>query len=165
VRIQALKGKHFTSLTVIERAGSDSRGQSLWLCQCVCGKKFNVIGYALTSGNTKSCGCLKTKKIIQFNKEHAKHGMKNTPTYRSWRAMHQRCRLSTNASWKYYGGLGVKVCKRWNDFRNFLKDMGIRPSGRTLDRKRPSGNYKPSNCRWATPLEQRHNRRVSHGAI
>jgi hypothetical protein len=73
-----------------------------------------------------------------------------------------KCRcLNTNAgNYRKYGALGVRVCKRWLQFSNFLADMGARPAGTSLDRyPNPSGNYKPTNCRWATSYQQRHNRR------
>jgi hypothetical protein len=76
-----------------------------------------------------------------------------TPTYNSWRGMKRRCRAPN----KHY--VGVKLCRRWESFELFLLDMGERPPGKTLDRRRPAGNYTPANCRWATYSEQRRNRR------
>jgi hypothetical protein len=60
--------------------------------------------------------------------------------------------------YRYYGGKGVSVCDRWNEFVNFLADMGEPPSGASLDRIDSSGDYDPSNCRWATAVEQNTNR-------
>lgn len=88
-----------------------------------------------------------------------KHGWANTPTYWTWSGMLSRCRDPRNASYKSYGAQGITVCERWHDFLNFLADMGPRPEGKTLDRINGNGNYEPSNCRWATPKEQRANQR------
>lgn len=71
-----------------------------------------------------------------------------------------RVRNPRRKDWPLYGGRGVTVVPRWFDFDNFLKDMGERPEGKTLDRyPNKDGNYEPGNCRWATPLEQVQNRR------
>lgn len=75
--------------------------------------------------------------------------------------MKKRCNNPKNHNYPYYGGRGIRVCERWNDFENFLADMGVRPEGTTLDRKNSNGNYEPDNCRWATKVEQRNNRRDS----
>jgi hypothetical protein len=74
--------------------------------------------------------------------------------------MRARCNNSRIAAYSDYGGRGIKVCERWNDFSLFLQDMGPRPSRRhTLDRIDNDAGYEPTNCRWATKEEQSKNRR------
>lgn len=86
-------------------------------------------------------------------------GRTTTPEFRTWLAMRQRCNYVHSAKYARYGGRGIKVCKRWESFENFLADMGPRPAEKTLDRYPDrNGNYEPSNCRWATALEQAANR-------
>jgi hypothetical protein len=80
-----------------------------------------------------------------------------SPTYISWQGMRSRCRNSAREKFSRYGGRGIEICDRWNDFANFLADMGERPAGTSLDRIDNDGNYEPGNCRWATPAEQRNN--------
>jgi|SRR5688572_4809820 len=73
----------------------------------------------------------------------------------AWRNMKSRCYNPNMKGYKYYGGRGIKVCKRWHKFDNFLADMGEPPSKEhVLDRLKTSKDYSLSNCRWATYDEQ-----------
>jgi hypothetical protein len=85
----------------------------------------------------------------------------STPTYRSWEGMKRRCLSPKATNYHLYGAKGVTVCERWLTFDNFLADMGVRPSGLTLDRIDGSKGYEPGNCRWATRLSQNQNRTFS----
>lgn len=91
------------------------------------------------------------------NKNRLTHGMTKTATYSSWVAMISRCKYPTNDRYKNYGGRGISVCEEWKDFNNFLKDMGVRPKGKTLDRIDVNGNYNKENCRWSSSHTQYRN--------
>lgn len=163
-----LTGQVFGRLTAATRADARVNGSVAWWCDCVCGNRAMVGAADLRYGKTKSCGCLHREiaslRAHQLGRANARHGHKRdgkeSRTYASWRAMLKRTADLTN---KYYGGAGVIVCPRWREsFDAFLADMGERPRGKTLDRyPNPAGNYEPTNCRWATGVEQRANRRGS----
>lgn len=89
------------------------------------------------------------------------HGMVGTPTYNSWVGMKTRCLCKTYKRFADYGGRGITVCRRWLKFENFFADMGLRPEGKTLNRKNNNGNYTPINCTWSSQTEQSRNTRTN----
>jgi len=164
--IKQLKGLRFGKLVVLEATARRSAGSVKWLCLCDCGNKVEVSSGNLRSGHTLSCGCHKKEATGKTCKRiFTKHGhgktKAQTPTYRSWLHMKDRCNNPNNTEYKNYGGRGIKVCERWCDYSNFFADMGERPKGKTLDRKDVNGNYEPSNCQWATNKEQGNNKRTN----
>lgn len=64
-------GVKFTRLTPIEIVETESKRLHLiYRCQCDCGNVIEVAGYALRSGNTKSCGCIRNPNLIGMENEH-----------------------------------------------------------------------------------------------
>jgi len=158
-----LSGTTFGRLTVTGKA-SNVGAKTCWRCECQCGQQAVVQTYLLTSGKTRSCGCLKSDRCREGgkkNKVHGEgHGGAQTFEYRSWLAMRRRCLNPRVKEYPSYGGRGIKICKRWDDYRFFLLDMGRRPSPKhSLERIDVNRGYTPSNCKWATNLEQQRNRR------
>jgi hypothetical protein len=96
------------------------------------------------------------KDYYYANRERILEQKRNKhPNYAVWHGMLQRCSNSNRADYKYYGGVGISVCERWQDFKLFLEDMGERPTkSHTLDRIDGSLGYYKENCRWATRTEQ-----------
>ena len=89
-----------------------------------------------------------------------RHGLSSHPLYNSWKTMRARCSNPNNNRFYLYGARGIRVDPTWKvSFSTFLRDVGERPAGHSLDRKNPFGNYEPNNVRWATPSMQAYNRR------
>jgi hypothetical protein len=84
-----------------------------------------------------------------------------SPTLISWNCMMDRCYEPKTNRYENYGGSGIRVCKRWHSFINFLEDMGCRPEGYTLDRLDHSKGYSKENCKWSTRTEQNRRKRTN----
>lgn len=149
-RLTISHGDQFGRWTVLYELAMAARRsrQRRFMCRCDCGREKPIHLGNLRSGRSTQCrSCAPRKPIGTHATAH--------PLYRMWASMHERCR-----NHRLYGGRGIQVCKRWGSFTVFVADMGPRPSGHSIDRINPFGNYEPSNCRWADRKTQANNKRI-----
>lgn len=154
---EPLIGKRFGRLVVeCETHSSSCRSgpRRQVLARCDCGTEKVAPVNDLRQGRIKSCGCLQREVRVSAN---TTHGCSGTAEYKVWKGIISRCELESASGYGKYGARGIQVCERWREsFSAFLEDMGKRPSpAHSIDRfPDADGDYKPSNCRWATPIEQ-----------
>lgn len=181
-RRKSLVGRNFTRLDVFadgpsHLSPSGQRHSQSW-CWCRCGnpEPLLVRNGSLTSGNTKSCGCLREEVLEETNVQHGQSRRReHSGAYRSWGDMVQRC---TNHNCRYfynYGGRGLLICQGLRIFANFFAVLGERPPGLEVDRwpNNETGHYScgecleclhrdwPLNVRWATHTQNGRNRRTN----
>ena len=142
----------FGRLTVFKDSSKRTPGgHVIWLCVCSCGNPNikEVSTKNLTSGSTKSCGCLQKESVTT-------HGCTGTRIYGIWVNMKARCYSRKSKYYENYGARGIKVCPPWlNNFLTF-KSWALRngyQDNLTIDRINNDGNYEPSNCQWLTKSE------------
>lgn len=141
-----ITGKKFSRWTVLSRVTNAK--SSKWLCRCDCGIEKIVPRSNLVGNRTKSCGCLQ-KEITSF--QFTKHKLTDHPIYNTWASMKNRCSNPNQDDYQWYGGRGIKVCERWQDFQNFYTDMfSTWQEGLSIDRIDVNGDYEINNCRWVT---------------
>lgn len=167
-----ISGYRFGRLLIVRLSRKGKR--RYWLCECDCGNIKSVLHENLTSGQTKSCGCLARELSKQRCHErtgpaaaHYKHGFcvnKNQRLYRIWGGIKQRCGNPNVHNFCDYGGRGIKICSEWGEFEPFMKWALSHGYKNTLeiDRKDVNGDYSSDNCRWVTKKEQTMNKRSNH---
>lgn len=138
------------------------------VCLCDCGTPVTTKLSKIVSGNNKSCGCLKKELSVRFGQANKTHGCANSArsgyanrTYGIWQAFRDRCNNANRKDYKYYGGRGVSYQSSWDDYSEFINDMGEAPEGLTIDRIDVEKGYSKENCRWAPRKQQGRNTRKS----
>lgn len=149
-------GRKNNKLTVIgfEKLKGDKRTKLK--CLCDCGNITFILPYQFENGSVKSCGCIR-------GKTRKKYYVDDKSLYGIWSSMISRCHNKNNINYKYYGERGIIVCDEWrNSFQAFcdwVKSVGGRPVGTSIDRINNDGPYCPENCRWVTVSQQARNKR------
>ena len=140
-----LIGLKVGALTVQGLDTSNTKTKRSWLCKCQCGKIISIDTFRLKAGKITSCGCLAKLKA----KENATtHGLRRHPLHGRWTMMRGRCNNPNNPDYHNYGGLGIKVDPRWDDFGLFVQDMGEPEPGQVLLRRDANADFGPDNCYW-----------------
>ena len=153
-----ITGQRFGRLVAIEAVGHDRR-EIMWSARCDCGNICIIRSWPLRNGRAQSCGCLQRDLL---SARRTTHGDTDSFEYSVWTNIKTRCTNPNTANWKYWGGCGVRMHDEWfHDYSAFLAYVGRAPSPKhSIDRwPDPNGHYEPGNVRWATPKQQRANRR------
>lgn len=138
--------------------------KQIWLFECICGNTYEGQLTLVKSGRVKSCGCFRSETTRKIGQERKTHKLTHHRLYNIWCGIKKRCYNKKHIAYSNYGGRGITLCDIWKfDFQEFY-DWAIENGYQddlSIDRIDNDGNYEPSNCRWATDLEQSQHKRTN----
>ena len=162
------------NVSIVSRFPESSKdGKAQWICKCnLCGTYFVTTGKSLRTGNTKSCGCLVSKKCAERNTTHGmitdKYGYKIFHVHCD---MIRRCYNPDRNGYAHYGARGIYIVPEWYtpnvvgnpgfvNFYHWMMEHGYHP-GLSVDRIDNDGPYAPWNCRLTDRYVQANNRSIT----
>lgn len=159
-KFKNLAGQKFGRLTAV--LPEMKKDRVYWVCKCDCGNSTLVSASNLTTGQVRSCGCLKREFASAVASARNKtHGMFGSRLYKIWSGMVCRCENAKHPYYERYGGRGIRICDEWrNDNSSFFEwalENGYR-DGLTIDRISNDGDYEPGNCRFVSVKQQQLNK-------
>lgn len=137
-----LSGKRFGRLVAIKDVGRTRWGQCLWHCICDCGNTKTIVVKHLTSGKTRSCGCLQKEKASatqiawlrskkgKYTKTVKEIALKNM--YRNYKSMATKRGLEFDLTREQFDNFTSWECHY----------CGAKPTGRSYLTARPDGVHK-----------------------
>lgn len=140
-------------LTIVEKTGSDARGNRMVRCRCICG---NVKEYRLAnlkSGKTVSCGCMKNLLIAAKQSTHNASVPESDchHLYVIWKSLGRRRRKSNYTETSL---IGVdESWKNWIAFKEWSLSHGY-DEGKRLVRTDANKPYGPDNCLWVVRSDE-----------
>lgn len=146
-RPKDITGEIFNFFTAIRFVSMNKFRRADWEFRCICGKIIISDSNRVKTGGIKSCGCKKSS----LSKDKIRKSLKDC-----WLAMRSRCTKPTNPNYKNYGGRGINVCKKWQNFDTFMNwalGNGYK-KGLTIERINVHKNYTPANCKFIERADQ-----------
>ena len=153
--MEDVTGKKYSRLTAIKFEGRNVKSQQLWEFECDCGSIKTITLSSVKTGNTRSCGCLKSE-----SKPAKTHGKSKTREYGNWADMFKRCYNPKNKDYPNYSSRGIKVDPVFKSFVVFMEEVGDKPDdGQRWSVGRIDNNlsYQPGNVRWENNSTQARN--------
>lgn len=152
-------GQVFGKYTVMDVRSPSS------LCRCVCGREKLIRNSFMLAGRVGGCHNCANSRSRSGRRRFVSSLSKELYNYLSSRVRNAigRCTNPKHQLWKYYGGRGIKVCKKWLDapgnFVEYLATLEGHADRRlVLDRADNNRGYEPGNIRFVTRSESQQNK-------
>lgn len=158
-----ITGIKFGRLLAVNCVGVSTSRNKIWEFLCDCGNTVSSTVNAVSSGNTKSCGCLKIETTSQIRTTHGLTKKKDTKkAYEAWIDIKRKCYDPNSTEFCRYGAKGRYLQDSWLEdpvgFVNYVLSLPNFELSKSIDRVDNTKSYVHGNLRWATPKMQARNK-------